>query len=151
MSTLNVLARQAGAIYLVFSLVAIVGEFVIPSAMVSGDPAATARNITSAETLYRVDLLIGFVTLLLFAFLVVSLHRLFRDVDRSQAMLMVVLVSIGIAVSLANMLHKFTPLVLPGSFLGCSAFCCSSPGSPTWRAASRRSRYRSTDRRSRAR
>jgi uncharacterized membrane protein YwzB len=112
MRSLNVLARQAGALYLVFSLVAIVGEFVIPSAMVSGDPAATARNITSAETLYRVDLLIGFVTLLLFAFLVVSLHRLFRDVDRSQAMLMVVLVSIGIAVSLANMLHKFTPLVL---------------------------------------
>lgn len=112
MSTRNALARQAGALYLVFSLVAIVGEFVIPSAMVSGDPAATARNITAAETLYRVDLLIGFVTLLLFAFLVVMLHRLFREVDGSQAMLMVVLVSIGIAVSLANMLHKFTPLVL---------------------------------------
>jgi uncharacterized membrane protein YwzB len=110
--SLQGVARRAGALYLLFSLVAIVGEFVIPSAMVPGDPAATARNITSAETLYRVDLLIAFVTLLLFACLVVSLHRLFQDVDRSQSMLMVVLVSIGIAVSLANMLHKFTPLVL---------------------------------------
>ena len=110
--SLQGIARRAGALYLLFSLVAIVGEFAIPSAMVPGDPAATARNITSAGTLYRVDLLIGFVTLLLFVFLVVNLHRLFQDVDRSQAMLMVVLVSIGIAVSLANMLHKFTPLVL---------------------------------------
>jgi hypothetical protein len=112
MSSLKAMARQAGALYLVFSLVAIVGEFVIPSAMVPGDPAATARNIRSAETLYRVDLLVGFVTLILFAFLVVSLHRLFRDVDRYQALMMVVLVSVGIAVSLANMLHKFAPLVL---------------------------------------
>lgn len=112
MNTRKALAHRAGALYLVFSLVAIVGEFFIPSAMVSGDPSATARNIMSAGSLYRVDLLIGFVTLILFAFLVVSLHRLFQDVDRSLAMQMVVLVSIGIAVSLANMLHKFTPLVL---------------------------------------
>ena len=112
MSSLKGMARQAGALYLVFSLVAIVGEFLIPSAMVPGDPAATARIIRSAETLYRVDVLVGFITLILFVFLVVSLHRLFRNVDRSQALMMVVLVSIGIAVSLANMLHKLTPLVL---------------------------------------
>ena len=112
MSSLSTTARKAGALYLLFSLVAIVGEFAIPSLMVPGDPAATARNIRSAETLYRVDLMVGFATLILFAFLVVSLHRLFRDVDRSQAMRMVVLVSIGIAVSLANMLNKLTPLVL---------------------------------------
>jgi uncharacterized membrane protein YwzB len=115
MSSLQGVARRAGALYLLFSIVAIMGEFVIPSAMVPGDPAATARNITSAETLYRVDLLVGFVTLLMFAFLVVNLHRLFQDVDGEQSMLMVVLVSIGIAVSLANMFHKFTPLVLLGS------------------------------------
>ena len=112
MSSLQGVARRAGALYFLFSIVAIVGEFVIPSAMVPGGPAATVRNIASAGTLYRVDLLIGFVTLLMFAFLVVNLHRLFRDVDGEQSMLMVVLVSIGIAVSLANMLHKLTPLVL---------------------------------------
>jgi hypothetical protein len=112
MSSLQALARRAGALYFVFSIVAIVGEFFIRSAVVLGDPAATARNITSAETLYRVDLLIGFVTLLIFAFLVVNLHRLFENVDSELSVLMVVLVSIGIAVSLANMLHKFTPLML---------------------------------------
>jgi Domain of unknown function (DUF4386) len=122
MSSLQGVARRAGALYFLFSIVAIVGEFVIPSAMVPGDPAATARNITSSGTLYRVDLLIGFVTLLMFAFLVVNLHRLFRDVDGEQSMLIVVLVSLGIAVSLANMLHKFTPLVLLGGDDYLSAF-----------------------------
>lgn len=112
MNDVRGMARRAGAIYLLFSVLAIVGEFVIPSAMVPGDPAATARNIRSAETLYRVDLFLGFLTLLLFAFLIVSLHRLFQTVDRSRAVLMLVLVSIGIAVSLANMLQKLTPLVL---------------------------------------
>lgn len=122
MSSLQGVARRAGALYFLFSIVAIVGEFVIPSAMVPGDPAATARNITSAGTLYRVDLLIGFVTLLMFAFLVVNLHRLLQGVDGEQSMLMVVLVSIGIAVSLANMLHKLTPLVLLGGDDYLSAF-----------------------------
>ena len=80
--------------------------------MVPGDAAATAHNITVAESTYRIGILIGFVTHIVFILLVVGLYKLFVDVDRSQAMLMVVLVSIGVAVTLADLVNKFAPLVL---------------------------------------
>jgi hypothetical protein len=105
-------ARRAGVLYFIFMIVAIVGEFIIPAFMVPGDPAATARNITTRELLYRVDILMGFLALLLFIFLVATLYQLFREVSRSQALIMVLLVAVGVAVSLANLLLKFAPLVL---------------------------------------
>ncbi len=112
MNSTNAAARRAGALYFVFMIVAIFGEFVLPGFVVPGDAAATARNITGAGLTYRMDILTGFVTLLIHIFLVASLYKLFRDVDRGHAMLMVLLVSIGVAVSLANLLNKFAPLVL---------------------------------------
>jgi hypothetical protein len=93
-------------------IVAIFGEFFFPAFMVPGDAAATARNITAAELTYRIGILTGFVTLVIFIFLVVSLYRLLEDADKSQAMLMVLLVSIGVAIALANLLNKSAPLVL---------------------------------------
>jgi hypothetical protein len=112
MDTRNATARRAGVLYVVFMVVAIVGEFLMPSFMVPGDAAATALRITTREFLYRVDVLLSFGTLVLFLFLVVNLYQLLRDADRGHAMLMVVLVSVGVAVSLANLLARFAPLVL---------------------------------------
>ena len=112
MNSIKTTARQAGALYLVFSLVAIVGEFLLPAFVVSGDAAATARNIAAAESMYRIGILTGFVTLVLFIFLVATLYKLLKDVDRWHAMLMVLLVCMGVAVSLANLVVRFAPLVL---------------------------------------
>jgi hypothetical protein len=112
MSSIKATARLAGVVYFVFMIVAILGEFVIPSFTVPGDPAATASKITAGEATYRLDILTAFVTLIIFIFLVVVLYKLFADVDKTQAMLMVLLVSIGVAVSLATLLIKFVPLVL---------------------------------------
>lgn len=112
MNSTKATARRAGVLYFLFMIVAIVGEFFFPAFMVPGDATATARNITAAELTYRIGILNGFVTLVIFIFLVVSLYKLLKDVDKSQAMLMVVLVSIGVAVALANLLNKFVPLVL---------------------------------------
>jgi hypothetical protein len=106
------LAHRAGALYFLFMLVAILGEFVLPSAMVPGDAAATARSITAGEFAYRLGILTGFVTLVIFVFLVASLYRLLRDADKGHARLMVLLVTVGVAVALANLLNKFAPLVL---------------------------------------
>jgi hypothetical protein len=105
-------ARRAGALYFLFMLVAIFGEFLLPASMVPGDAAATAHNITVAGLTYRLGILTGFVTHILFILLVVSLYKLLAEVDRSQALLMVLFVSIGVAVALANLLNKFAPLVL---------------------------------------
>lgn len=105
-------AHQAGVLYFLFMIVAIFGEFFSPAFIVPGDAAATARNITAGESTYRLGIMTSFVTLLLFTLLVERLYRLFRDVDRGLALLMVLLVTVGVAVALANMLNKFAPLVL---------------------------------------
>lgn len=112
MTSTKATAHQAGVLYFLFMIVAIFGEFFAPTFMVPGDAVATARNITAAEPAYRLGILSGFVTLLFFIFLVERLYKLFRDVDRGQAVLMVLLVTVGVAVALANMLNKFAPLVL---------------------------------------
>lgn len=105
-------ARQSGAMYLLFMVIAIFGEFFSPRFVVSGDATATAANITAAESAYRLGILTSFVTLLLHLFVVERLYRLFREIDRGRALLMVLLVTAGVAVALANLLAKFAPLVL---------------------------------------
>ena len=115
-------ARRAGLIYFVFMIGGLLGEFVLPSAMVPGDAGATARNIVSGELTYRIGVLTSFVGQVLFLFLVSSLYGLFREVDRGQARLMVLLVTVGVAVSLSNMILRFVPLALLGGEDYWSAF-----------------------------
>ncbi len=122
MRPLNSIARQAGAVYFLFMLMGIYGEFLFPSFSVAGDPAATARNITAGEFSYRAGILLGFATHVVFLFLVVLLYRLFEQVDRGKAVLMVVLVSVGVAVALSTLVARFTPLVLLGDAKYLSAF-----------------------------
>src|SRR5690349_9964278 len=111
-ATIDVAARQAGVLYLLFSLTAIFNEFLFPAFVVTGDAAATARNITTAELTYRMGILSSFVTHILFIFLVVSLYNLFKDVDRKHAMHMVLLVSVGITIALVNLIIRIAPLIL---------------------------------------
>jgi hypothetical protein len=112
MDSVQATARRAGVLYFLFMIVAILGEFLLPAFVVPGDAAATARNITASEPMYRLAILNSLVTLVIFIFLVVSLYKLLKGVDKSQAVLMVLLVTVGVAVALANLLSKFAPLVL---------------------------------------
>jgi hypothetical protein len=121
-SSRNATARQAGALYFVFMIVAIIDQFIFPKMLVSGDAAATASNIVAGEQTYRLGIVLGFATHVIFLFLVVTLYRLFKDVDETPAMLMVVLVSVGVAVALANMLNRFAPLLLLGGAEYLAAF-----------------------------
>jgi hypothetical protein len=105
-------ARQAGLLYLGLSILAIIGYFYLrPRFVISGDAAATARNILANESLYRVGILIDVTAQLLFILVVVALYRLFRDVDRTQARIMVALVATGIAAQFASFVFNTAPLV----------------------------------------
>jgi hypothetical protein len=112
MNATKATAHKAGALYFLFMILGIISEFLLPTFMVAGDAAATARNITAAVPMYRIGVLTDFVTLVMFIFLVALLYKLFRDVERTQAMLMVQLVLVGVALALANMILQFAPLVL---------------------------------------
>jgi hypothetical protein len=115
-------ARKAGLVYFVFMIIAIIGEFVLPNPVVHGDAAATARNIADAELTYRFGILIGFTTHAIFIVLVVLLYKLFEDVDKHQALLLVLFVTVGVSVALANMLSKFATLSLLGDEASMSVF-----------------------------
>jgi len=112
LKSLKKTARQAGLIYFLFSIIAVIGEFFFPAFLVSGDTAATANNISSNQFLYRTEILTGFITNIMFIILVVWLYNLFKEVNRKQAMLMLILVIVGISAALANLFNKVAPLVI---------------------------------------
>ncbi len=85
-------ARLAGLLYIIAIVTGLFDLRILPDQFaVSGDPAATARNIVAHEFLFRVgitaDLIVGAIWLLV----VLALYRLLKDVDRVQADFMIVL------------------------------------------------------------
>ena len=97
---------------MLFSIMAILNEFLFPAFIVSGDATATARNIAAAELTYRIGILGDFVTHLMFIVVVVSLYNLLKDVDKKHAMLMVLFVALGVGIALVNLVNKIAPLTL---------------------------------------
>ncbi len=86
-------ARVAGLLYL---LVAITGPFVllyVPGKLfVPGDATATASNILAHQSLFRIHIVVSFVSELLFIGVVLALYRLLKGVDLQLATLMVILI-----------------------------------------------------------
>ena len=111
-SSIKASARRAGALYFVFLIVGLVDLHGFSGFLVPGDATATAHNITAAELHYRIGVLTDIVALLLFIALIVSLYNLLRYVDRWHALVMLLLVSVGVAIGLANVLNKIAPLIL---------------------------------------
>jgi hypothetical protein len=115
MSSIAKTARTAGLLYLMMAILMVFGHMYLPSAfIVTGDASATARNITEGELVYRLGLMTQFVGQVLFVAVVLLLYQLFRDVDRWQARFMVALVCVGVAAELANIAHRYAPLILLG-------------------------------------
>ena len=112
MNSIRATARRAGALYFLFMILGLVDMFGFSGFIVPGDATATAHNIIAAERTYRIGILTDFVTLLIFIFLVVSLYNLLKGADKWHAMLMVILVSVGVTIGLANLLNKIAPLIL---------------------------------------
>lgn len=106
-------ARRAGLLYLTMAILAMLGYFYLgPQFEISGDPAATASAIAAREQLYRTTILIDLIAMVLFILTVVELYRLFENVDRYQARLMLALVGTGIAAAFAGFGFNAAPLIL---------------------------------------
>jgi Domain of unknown function (DUF4386) len=115
--------RQAGVLYLAAAITAMIGYLYLhPKFVVPGDAAATARNILANEQLYRAGILIEVVGQLLFIVAVLALYRLFEEVDRNQARLMLALIGTSIAAQFAGFALNVAPLVLLGGDGSLAAF-----------------------------
>jgi Domain of unknown function (DUF4386) len=105
-------ARRAGLLYLAMSVLAMASYFYLRARfVVSGDAAATAQHILANERLYRASMLMDLAGEFLFILVALELYRLFQDVDRNQARLMVALVGVGIAAQFAGFALSAVPLV----------------------------------------
>ena len=113
MNSIPATARIAGILYLLMSILAIIAYFVLPSGWyVAGDAVATARKIGEHVMLYRLGIVNALVTDILFVCVVLTLYRLFRDVDAHMARIMVALVCVPVAAQIANLSYRMAALTL---------------------------------------
>lgn len=92
-------ARWAGILYFFWILTAIYSLIYVQSnTFVKGDAAATAAKTLANEFIFRSNLVNGLFSSVLWILLVLYLYRLFKHVNKSQAVLMVVLVLVQIPV-----------------------------------------------------
>ena len=95
MTSLSKKARVAGLLYIVASVVGVLRLLYIPTALiVSGNAAATANNIATHESLFRLGIVSGLLSSALWIFVPLALYRLLKDVDQPLAILMVILGSL---------------------------------------------------------
>lgn len=115
-------ARIAGVLYLLLGATSAL-EMSIPSVfIVHGDAAATVREIASSQLRYRLHVVSGLVSQILFVFLVLALYQLLKGVSRRRASLMVALVLVQVPMAFANTLCALAPLVLSNGADYWSAF-----------------------------
>ena len=115
MQSLRSTARTAGILYLLMSILMILGYMYFPARFfAAGDAAETARRIMGNELLYRISILNAAAAQILFVFVVVNLYELFKDVDGRLARLMLALVCVGVSAELVNVAIRMTPFVLLG-------------------------------------
>jgi len=105
-------AHMAGLLYLALAVTGVFSLLYVPSTLiVFGDAATPADNIRSSELLFRAGILSGLVSSVIFVFLALALYRLFKEINRRQAMLMVILVAISVAISFANTINQLGALI----------------------------------------
>jgi Domain of unknown function (DUF4386) len=91
-------ARIGGALYLLLIGLGIFGQVVKEKVVVSGDAGATAANLTSMESLWRLGIAFEFLALICVIALAVIYYVLLRPVSRELNLLATFLRMIGIAV-----------------------------------------------------
>lgn len=111
----QLMARVAGLSYLITTVAGLFAEIVVRGGLiVSGDAAATARNITASESLYR----LGFAADLIggAAYLVVTLllYELLKPVNRVLSLLAAFFSLVGIAIGGVAALAHLAPLLILG-------------------------------------
>lgn len=113
MNSISKHTRIAGLVYLLVILIAPLRLVYIPNKLfIDGDAAATLNNIATHEMLFRLgllgDLLTGAVSLLL----TYTLYRLFKDVNRNVALLMLMFGFMDTPLYFFNAMNDMAVLVL---------------------------------------
>ena len=104
--------RSAAVYYLLFIVLGVFFLFVPQTLIADRDARATARNILASETMFRLALVFGFVSAVLYIFAARALARLLGGVNERQASLMVVLVLLSVPLLFLTGLDYLAALTL---------------------------------------
>jgi uncharacterized membrane protein len=100
MNVIKEQARSAGFLYLLLAIIAPIGLIVIPNQLiVSGDATATADRILESGPLWGIGIALELTASIIFVFLAVALYRLFKRVNESHALLMMILALVSVPIS----------------------------------------------------
>lgn len=106
-------ARIAGLIYLGVVLTGIFSLMYVPSKLIVRDnPSLTYQNITSSEPLFRFWIVIGLLCYTFFLFLPLVLYKLLKSVNKSYAIVMVLLAVMSVPIFFLNVQNQFNILSL---------------------------------------
>jgi hypothetical protein len=106
-------ARLAGFIYLSMVFTAPFTLLYVPGKLiVRGDAVATANNILTHETMFRLAIIGDLFTHVIFICLGIVLYRLLSSVNKTGAMMMLAFVLISAAVGFLNTLNNVAALIL---------------------------------------
>ena len=112
-ASINRTARLAGALYLAVMPFAFFGLIYVPSVLlVTGDAAATSRNILASEWLFRAGTASHLIGQVIHVFLVLALYRLLESVNRVHAVLMAVLALLPVPMAFLNEVNQLAALRL---------------------------------------
>jgi hypothetical protein len=122
MDSIKKTARLAGILYLLLGVFGAFGIMYIPSLIVLGDAAATAKNIMASESLFRFSFVSGLIAQTIFIFLVLVLYKLLKPVNKNHALLMVVFALVSVPITMLNQVNQISVLLLLSGADHLSAF-----------------------------
>jgi hypothetical protein len=113
MSSIKNPGRFAGLLYILTSIPGFFAMVYVPSKLiVHGNATATANNIATHETLFRLGIAAQLISQAGFIFVALALYGLLKGVNRRHASLMVTLIVVSIPIAFLNELNSIAALVL---------------------------------------
>ena len=92
------------------------GLIYVPNKLiVLNDATATADHIRASESLLRLGIGCELLGSIMFIFVVVALYRLFKAVNETQALLMMILILVSIPISLLSVVNEVVALLIVDS------------------------------------
>jgi len=106
-------AKLAGLLYFLASVPAPFGLIYVPNKLiVLNDATATANHIRTSESLLRLGIGCELLSSIMFIFAVVALYRLFKAVNETHALAMMIIILVSIPISLLSVVNEILALVV---------------------------------------
>jgi Domain of unknown function (DUF4386) len=116
-------ARVAAFVFLIIFFLGMSTElFFRPGIIVSGDAAATVKNITASEALFRLSVVSDLIRQMFLMLLPLVLYKLLKSVNKNIASLMVIFALVSVPISMLNELNHFAVLLLSSGAGNLTAF-----------------------------